>query len=68
MVKPVTNAENVDFVVETIYIMDSDSAKSPLDGRVAAFRKKFLFKGMHGFQLIAKYGREGQETLIGIIV
>lgn len=60
------DAENVSFVVQAADIFYFDCPKGTPDGRISAFFKKGFFAAVvfHG----AEYGREGQETLIGIVM
>ena len=62
------DAESIDLIVEAGDLFEPDTAKSPPNGRIAAlFAESFFQTGLsalHG----AEYGREGQETLIGIVM
>lgn len=62
------DAESIDLIVEAGDLFEPDTAKSPPNGRIAAlFAESFFQTGLsalHG----AEYGREGQETLIDIII
>lgn len=62
------DAESIDLIVEAGDLFEPDTVKSPSDGRITALLAESFFKtglsALHG----AEYGREGQETLINIIV
>lgn len=62
------DAESIDLIVKAGDLFEPDTAKSPSDGRITALLAESFFKtglsALHG----AEYGREGQETLINIII
>lgn len=62
------DAEDISFVVKPGNVADSDGAKGPSDRRIAAFLQKEFPEIDAGALHRAEYGREGQETLIGIVI
>lgn len=61
------DTEDVSFVMKPGNVTDSDGAKGPSDGRIAALLQKEFPEIGAGALHRAKYRREGQETLINII-
>lgn len=64
----VPDTEDVSLVMKPGNVADSDSAEGPLDRRIVAFLQKSFFEIGAGALHRTKYRREGQETLINIIV
>lgn len=67
-IQSIPEAEDVSFVMEPGNTAAFDDAKSPPDGRIAAFCKKSFPIILVKCLFCAEHGRQGQKTLIGIIV
>lgn len=67
-IQSIPEAEDVSFVMEPGNTAAFDAAKSPPDGRIAAFCKKSFPIILVKCLFCAEHGRQGQKTLIGIIV
>lgn len=65
-VQTMADAEKVSLVVQAAYIPYFDRAECPSDGRISAFFEEGFFAAVVFYG--AEYGREGQETLIGIVM
>ncbi len=67
-VQSMADAEGIGFVVESGNVAELYAAESALDERIMALCDKVLAEILVFFRFCAEYGREGQETLIGIVI
>lgn len=67
-IQPVPDTEDVGLVVKSGNVTDLDGAEGPFDRRIAALCKKGFSAAPAGCLLRAEYRREGQETLVDIVI